>query len=303
MTMYGKTAATVHDYACKYCGKKSTYAMIAQVHDKYCDSMLVQCPYKCSVTIPQKLVKVHIKYQCKNTIVKCKLQNIGCKIEMKREKMAAHEDNDKFHIHMSLNAVVKLQDAYTVLQDTTTKVDLLSRTVAALKVDNDELEVKSQSLTRGESITFAVSNYRTRKLRNEIFLHAPVYTHPNGYRMVIRVEANGHGDGKGTHVSVIEGIVPGNFDASLTWPFIGKVTFTLLNQLEDNNHYTKTLSLVATHNVRAGSMPWGVIYFIPHSALAHDPVKNTQYLKDDTLYFRVSVEVANHKPWLECSTK
>ena len=30
--------------------------------------------------------------------------------------MSAHEDDDKFHL---LNAVVKLQDAYTVLQDAT----------------------------------------------------------------------------------------------------------------------------------------------------------------------------------------
>ena len=28
-------------------------------------------------------------------------------------------------------------------------------------------------------------------------------------------------------------------------------------------------------------------------------VKNTQYLKDDTLYVGVSVEVSDHKPWLE----
>ena len=33
--------------------------------------------------------------------------------------MSAHEDDDKFHLHMALNAVVKLQDAYTVLQDAT----------------------------------------------------------------------------------------------------------------------------------------------------------------------------------------
>jgi hypothetical protein len=36
--------------------------------------------------------------------------------------------------------------------------------------------------------------------------------------------------------------------------------------------------------------------FIAHSKLAH---KNTQYLKDDTLYFSVSVLAADHKPWLE----
>ncbi len=26
-----------------------------------------------------------------------------------------------------------------------------------------------------------------------------------------------------------------------------------------------------------------------------------EYLKDDTLYFRISVKVSDHKPWLECT--
>ena len=32
--------------------------------------------------------------------------------------------------------------------------------------------------------------------------------------------------------------------------------------------------------------------FIPQSALGYDAVNNSQYLKDDTLYFRMSVEPA-----------
>ena len=45
---------------------------------------------------------------------------------------------------------------------------------------------------------------------------------------------------------------------------------------------------------------WGYPHFIPHSELTCDKFKSTQYLKDDTLYFRVLVEVDNHKPWLQC---
>jgi hypothetical protein len=36
------------------------------------------------------------------------------------------------------------------------------------------------------------------------------------------------------------------------------------------------------------------------STLAHNLETNTKYLKDDTLYFRVSVEVDGLKPWLKC---
>ena len=49
---------------------------------------------------------------------------------------------------------------------------------------------------------------------------------------------------------------------------------------------------------------WGRHHLIPHSQLGRDPVKNTQYLKDDTLYFRVSVDIPDYKPWLhvQCTT-
>ena len=94
----------------------------------------------------------------------------------------------------------------------------------------------------------------------------------------------------------------GKFDAFLKWPLVAKVTFTLLNQLEDKNHYTKTVPFNTVHNARVGKTLGNILY-IPHSALTHDPVKNTEYLKDDTLYFRASVKVTDHKPWLECSTK
>ena len=120
--------------------------------------------------------------------------------------------------------------------------------------------------------------------------------------MSLVVDANGYGDGEGTHVSVFAPILEGEYDAELKWPFVGEVTYTLLNQLEDSNHHTITQSIDATQNAQVSDR-WGILAFIPHSALAHDPFKNTQYLKDDTLYFRVSVEVAEYKPWLECTTK
>jgi hypothetical protein len=34
---------------------------------------------------------------------------------------------------------------------------------------------------------------------------------------------------------------------------------------------------------------------IDHSELNHDPVNNTQYLMDDTLFFRVTMEAADYK--------
>ena len=58
----------------------------------------------------------------------------------------------------------------------------------------------------------------------------------------------------------------------------------------------------ASYDIRVGSSR-GCPTFLPHSSLGHNPATNTQYLLDNTLYFRVSVKVDNHKPWLVCTDK
>lgn len=102
-------------------------------------------------------------------------------------------------------------------------------------------------------------------------------------------------------MSVYAYVLKGKHDAQLTWPFVGEITVTLLNQLENRNHCGKTIvvkecSMLVRDN-------WGYPMFIAHSKLGRDQGRNTQYLKDDTLYFRVSVDIPDHKPWLECTMK
>ena len=124
--------------------------------------------------------------------------------------------------------------------------------------------------------------------------------------MCLRVDANGkHGD-EGTHVSVYVYLMKGPNDDSLSWPFTGTVTVELLNQLEDKNHDKKTLTFpadgVASQRVVNGERGTGYGYpsFISHVDLDYNVSKNTQYLKDDTLVFKiVSVQVPDYKPWLE----
>ena len=57
--------------------------------------------------------------------------------------------------------------------------------------------------------------------------------------MCLSVYAKGHGDVEGTYVSVGVHLMEGQNDDNLPWPFTGKVTVELLNQLEDDNHYCK----------------------------------------------------------------
>ena len=72
---------------------------------------------------------------------------------------------------------------------------------------------------------------------------------------------------------------------------VRSIRVDLLNQLEDKKHDSKTMEF--NENGKIEFKP-----FIHYSELSHDPVNNTQYLKDCYLYFRISSDDISWKTWL-----
>lgn len=81
----------------------------------------------------------------------------------------------------------------------------------------------------------------------------------------------------------------------------GAITISLLNQLADENHHFVESEIERDISERDGGVVWCISEFIPHSHLAIDLGRNTQYLKDDTLFFQVSVQTSDNRPWLKCN--
>ena len=125
----------------------------------------------------------------------------------------------------------------------------------------------------------------------------PFYTRLGGYKMCLRVDANGDGNGKKTHVSLYACLMHGDFDSWIKWPFRGTVLVLLVNQLEDKEHHSLIIPYTdQTPNDNAAlvtdavqSKGWGKQMFIPHTELGLNQAKNRQYLKDDCLVFHVVV--------------
>ena len=167
-------------------------------------------------------------------------------------------------------------------------------------IDSIRATKNYKTLKNNEPIIFKVANFMTLKRQLQITSSTFFYSSSCGYHMSISVNCNGFGDGEGTHVSVYTRVLEGCYDNQLHWPFLGTITYELLNQLGDYNHHRMVNTFTASTNMRVRSSA-GCPEFIPHSFLNHIPATNTQYLLDDTLYFRVSVKVNNHKPWLVCT--
>ena len=142
-----------------------------------------------------------------------------------------------------------------------------------------------------------MTNFEQYKIHSDHWYSPPFYTHRQGYKMCLRVVANGWGRGKGTHISVFAYLLRGQFDDHLKWPFGGQVTIAMLNQLEDNNHtaYTAIEFTDCTESKYVGRVMegerapcgLGLSTFIAHTELDYNPTKNCQYLKYDCLRFRI----------------
>ena len=144
-------------------------------------------------------------------------------------------------------------------------------------------------------VQIAMSNFEQHK--RDIWRSDPFYTHPHGYTMYLRVDANGSGDGKGTHVSVFVCIARGGeFDNHLKWPFQGRITIWLLNQLDNRNHYEQIIPFTqemdmhrVTHRNRSRDEHGrGYSQFIAHTELNQSD--NCQYFKNDCLMFLVEAQ-------------
>ena len=136
-----------------------------------------------------------------------------------------------------------------------------------------------------------MEGFQKKMEKNEEWFSDPVYSRFGGYKMCLRVDANGS-EGKGTHVSVYAYLMRGDNDDNLRWPFKATIKVSLLNQLEDGQHHTKPLWSPEKFCTRVTKEERKVFcghhHFIPHQNLKHDSGKNCQYLKNNTLFFSVN---------------
>lgn len=153
-----------------------------------------------------------------------------------------------------------------------------------------------------------MTNFNDHK-HNSIGWFSPgFYSHKEGYKLCVKIEANGKKSGHGTHVSALVHVMKGEYDDSLSWPLTAEVELELLNRYADNNHRTVTLrfdessvresrervysGIITDSGTCAGS---GVCedQLIKHGDL------NDQYLKDDSIFIRIkSITIRPMQPSL-----
>ena len=254
-------------YKCVYCQIVGEYNFITGKQQEECLHVVLSCTNEgCQQKIKCCNMELH-RQTCPKEIVKCPYYDIGCHTEMKREDIDQHEENNT-KIHLK-KALVKIKD-------------------------------------KSHPVSIKLTEFSKHKRQQDKQYSSAFYTSAGGYKLRIKLHTNGSGSGKDTHISCSVNLMPGEYDDILEWPFQGEVTVELLNHLEDKNHYKQVIHFnhktPEHHKYRKeeeGHKSWGYPQFIPHTDLGLNSSTNTQYLMNDTLYFKVGVNVhSKTKPWL-----
>ncbi|XP_065887524.1 TNF receptor-associated factor 5-like [Dysidea avara] len=142
-------------------------------------------------------------------------------------------------------------------------------------------------------VILKLEGYKKVKENNTALLTSPFFTTGVGkYKFQLNV-AIVSDPGHSRYMCVYAALLKGEYDSLLSWPFVGSIYVTLLNQVENDHHHKMAIWLPnsSTGKEVAGRVPsnynnnqlWGQRQFISVRELE----KTKQYIINDSLYFKV----------------
>ncbi|XP_028266680.1 TNF receptor-associated factor 5 isoform X2 [Parambassis ranga] len=212
-------------------------------------------------------------------------------------------------LRKSLDAVMLEVSSAEALRDQMGTLEKkLKRQSGLLDLHSAQLDLNKQRLQELETTSYdgkliwKIEDFRTKreaevKGQPPCLSSVPFYTGHCGYKMAIKAYLNGDGEGRGTHLSLYVVLMPGDFDALLPWPFRQTVSLSILDQSGAANHRSlsfrpdpanKCFQRPAAEAISNTAV--GFPCFIPLDML--DTPQNAAYIKDDTLFFKVKVDMS-----------
>ena len=320
-------------YSCDYCNDySSTCKDVTDNHWPICPYRSVPCPNKCGKYLLRKDLETHQASECLLAIVKCSFSFAGCKVEIPRNEMPAHI-TENLADHMSLQAInhqkqlKELQDSINELKAENQKlknkfdeqnqklkdqIDEQNKKIATILnnpgVSSKEVTVAATVSAEPEEAVGGDINVAPVLIvfkdfqQHTIWWSPPFYTHPQGYKMCLKVFPNGNRSGENTHVSVYINILKGEFDDRLLWPFRGNLTVRLLRNNSETWYYEKVVSFTERVHPRVSGrvtkgdkliQGFGIDLFIPQDSLT----TLSGYVQDNSLRFRVLTSQVHGFSW------
>ena len=262
------------EYRCNNCGDEGIYARIKGQHYKDCEGIYIECPNNCGNNEDINAIEgieAHLEI-CPLQKKKCRYWVVGCRDLVHSENTEQHEqDRKRDHEDMILRALQNIMISSGQLKEKPwlEEKHKFPTSPWILKLEGYEEKLNQEGPWRSESF----------------------FGSPKGYCFILRVYLKGK-DGTGRYLTVSPTLRSGPNDEHLKWPFTGYVHIELLSQNNSSTRHKET-SYFSVVGGNAGKRPQegqinevgcGIPKYIERSRL------NGEFLKEDTLYFRIIVD-------------
>ena len=169
--------------------------------------------------------------------------------------------------------------------------------VAGLEKHVTEMKMKHKEMDTFSPYVWKVSDFWERvskaKRDKEVRVESDAfYVGPQGYKMKLAMYPNGTKEARNAHISLYIALMRGKYDAILPWPFLYKVTLTIIDQNPDlmkRNNFIK--SFIPEPSWKSMQRPEseenerrGFGRFFSHAKLTAG-----SYVVDDTLFIKLEV--------------
>ncbi|CAD5205439.1 unnamed protein product [Bursaphelenchus okinawaensis] len=217
---------------CEFCGKEiSTKGL--KLHNKMCPLMIIDCPNRCGLLRKtREEINAHLP-DCPKKGSVCPFGEFGCNYTGGRENLQKHiKDNLINHLGYLCDGATELQILLTQVH---LNMDRTNRNVTVLQSRVDALEK-----LYGSQYIWRIDDYSKRlkdaKSNSKPVIYSPPFlSGRHGYKLMMSAALYGDGLASGKYLSVYLSILRGEHDPLLPWPFVHKVTFTMMDQNPEVN--------------------------------------------------------------------
>ena len=263
-------------FSCEYCKDfTSSYENITTNHWPVCGYYPVPCPNKCGETLQRRALEDHVSTICPLTLVDCDFNKVGCTVRVPRKDIQDHTiDSAIGHLHLLMISHKKLEEEHKQ------------------RVERLEQTIKLQLKTVYNSVEIVMTDYNRYLLDDTVWVSPLFFTHPCGYKMCLKVYADGKNGGKGTYVSAYLHILQGEYDDPLMWPFQATLAITVLPVKSDVLDFKPIKrQLCITEFKRETKSGISEVGYGFHDLILHGDAYG--YLDNDSLCFNVCVSNIN----------
>ena len=277
------------DTSCEFC-QTSIKLSQTRVHFETCPNFPLKCSNGCNEDrIARKDLSLHLSEICPLTLVPCAYKKYGC-VDVKREDVNTHEmDSVVKHVRM-MNTQIESLTSHNELMST--QIESYKSQVKTLTSRN---ELMSTRINRMDEICTAIIptkglEWEIKGIRENFEKRAEVYSDPfyvSNYKFQGLAKFDTEDNNS---LGIYLGLCVGSLDDSLKWPFLGKVTITLIDPQNSYFSFTKSYTTEGkdyfTRRTEDGTR-YGYKSFVTKDEVL------TEFSKDNSLRIKIRIKYSD----------